>query len=78
MDPEWIIRIALFGVVHWILAGLVIQDLAGREKVFGGRKLPWALTILFVPCFGSLVYLLFHPQIFNPDSANSRRRGRRR
>ena len=67
MDPEWVIRIVLFGIVHWILAGVLIRDLASREKVIGRRKGLWAVVILFIPCFGSLVYLLFHPQILHPD-----------
>ena len=67
MNPEWILRIVLFGVVHWILAGIVLHDLASRQNVFGGHKPPWAIVILIIPCFGSLLYLLFHPQILNPD-----------
>ena len=77
MDPEWILRIVLFGIVHWILAGVLLPDLASREKVFGGRKPPWAIAILFIPCFGSLLYLLFHPQILNPDySQHDQHRGK--
>ena len=68
MEPEWILRIVLFGVTHWILAGLMLSDLASREKVFGGHKPPWAIVIIFIPCFGSLLYLMFHPQIFSPGS----------
>lgn len=68
MDPEWILRIVLFGIVHWILAGVLLHDLAYRQKVIGGRKSPWAIVILIIPCFGSLLYLLFHPQILNPDN----------
>jgi len=30
-------------------------------------KPPWALIILFIPGFGSILYLLFHPQILNPN-----------
>ena len=67
MDPEWIIRIVLFGIVHWVLAGVMVHDLASRRKVFGGHKPPWAIIILMVPCFGSLLYLLFHPQVLSPD-----------
>ncbi|MFC1956562.1 PLDc N-terminal domain-containing protein [Chloroflexota bacterium] len=67
MDPEWILRIILFGIVHWILAGVLLHDLASRQKVFGRHKPPWAIVILIIPCFGSLMYLLFHPQILNPD-----------
>lgn len=68
MDPEWILRIVLFGIVHWILAGVLLHDLASRQRVFGRRKPPWAIVIIIIPCFGSLLYLLFHPQILNPDS----------
>ncbi|OGO21544.1 MAG: hypothetical protein A2144_06950 [Chloroflexi bacterium RBG_16_50_9] len=67
MAFDWIIRIVLFGVVHWILAGILLQDLASREKIFGGRKWIWAIVIIFVIGFGSLLYLLFHPEILNPD-----------
>jgi len=42
--------------------------------VFGGRKAPWAIVILVIPCFGSLAYLLFHPQILNPDHDQGNRR----
>jgi hypothetical protein len=67
METEWIIRIVLFGVVHWILAGVLLHDLTSRQKVFGGHKPPWAVIILIIPCFGSLLYLAFHPRILNPD-----------
>ena len=78
MEPEWILRIVLFGVVHWILAGIVLQDLVSREKVFGGRKWPWGIVIIFITCFGSLLYLLFHPDILNPESSRRDRDKRNR
>ena len=68
MDVEWIVRIILFGIVHWILVGFMLLDIASRGKVFGGHKPPWVLMIVFIPCFGSLTYMLFHPQIFNAKS----------
>lgn len=78
MTLEWILRIVLFGIVHWILAGVMLHDLASRQRVFGGRKPPWAIVILVIPCFGSILYLLFHPQILNPDySRNERNRDKR-
>ena len=67
MDAEWILRVVIFGIVHWILAGVLLPDLASRRKIFGGRKAPWAIIIITIPCFGSILYLLFHPQIFAPD-----------
>jgi len=67
MSPEWIIRIVLFAIAHWVLAGIMLHDLVYREKVFGGRKAPWAIVILFIFCFGSLLYLIFHPQIVIKD-----------
>ncbi len=72
MNLEWILRIVLFGIVHWILAGLLIPDLASRGRIFGGHKSPWAILILFVPCLGSILYLLFHPQILNPNHSSER------
>lgn len=78
MGLEWVLRIVLFGIVHWILAGILLQDLASREKVFGGRKAPWAIMIIFIPCFGSLIYLVFHPDILNPDMSRRNRDGRNR
>ncbi|MBN1177209.1 MAG: hypothetical protein JXA51_05975 [Dehalococcoidales bacterium] len=67
MTLEWIIRIILFGIVHWILAGFMLNDITTREKVFGRRKAPWVIVIIIVPCFGSLLYLAFHPRMLNPD-----------
>ena len=67
MTLEWIIRIILFGVVHWILAGFMLNDITTREKVFGRRKAPWVIVIIIIPCFGSLLYLAFHPGILHPD-----------
>jgi len=72
MDPEWIIRIILFGIVHWILAGILLSDLASRQKIFGGHKPPWVVVILIIPCFGSILYLLFHPQILKPDDSRKK------
>ena len=68
MTADWIIRIILFSIVHWILAGVMLSDLASRQKVFGRRKAIWAILILIIPNLGSLIYLVFHPQILNPDS----------
>jgi hypothetical protein len=72
MDTEWIIRIVLFSIVHWVLAGIMLQDLTSRQQVFGKHKAPWAAVILIIPCFGSLLYLLFHPQILGPDYEEKR------
>jgi len=56
-------------LVHWVLAGLVLQDLARRQRVAGGRKAPWAMAVLFITGFGSLAYLAFHPQMFTQEYA---------
>ena len=63
MNSELIIRIVLLGIVHWVLAILLIQDLVSRKHVLGGRKWPWALAILLVTFLGSVVYLLCHPRV---------------
>ena len=73
MSADWILRLVLFSIVHWVLAGVMLHDLASRLKVFGGHKGLWAVIILIIPNFGSLLYLMFHPQILNPDSDENRR-----
>jgi hypothetical protein len=67
LSSDWIIRVVLFSIVHWVLAIIMLNDLASRKKVFGGHKAPWAIIVLAIPCFGSLIYLLFHPQVLYPD-----------
>lgn len=73
MNTEWIVRIVLFSIVHWILAGIMLQDLVSRERVFGRHKAPWAIIVLIIPCFGSLLYLAFHPQILSPGTEDEDR-----
>jgi len=67
LDTEWVLRLVLFSIVHWILAGVMLNDLSSRRRVFARHKAPWALIIIFIPCFGSLLYLIFHPQIIDPS-----------
>jgi hypothetical protein len=67
MGLEWILRLVLLGVLHWVLAILLLHDLASRQRVLGGRKAPWAIAIVLVTFLGSLLYLLCHPQIFRED-----------
>lgn len=57
----------LLGILHWLLAGMVLHDLAARKHVLGGRKAPWAVLILFVSFIGSVLYLLCHPDAFFGD-----------
>ena len=74
MDTEWVLRLVLFSIVHWILAGVMLNDLSTRRRIFGRRKAPWALIIIFIPCFGSLLYLVFHPEIIDPNLLKRDRR----
>ncbi len=67
MGWEYILRLILFGVLHWILAFIMLNDLANRRRVMGGKKWIWAILILLVLIVGSFIYLLFHPQIFFGD-----------
>jgi len=67
MNPEWILRVVLIGITHWILAGLLLQDLAYRQRVVGGKKWIWALVIILLTLLGSLLYLFFHPQVLYPE-----------
>ncbi len=78
MEPDWIFRIVVLGVVHWVLAGFVLQDLASRRKVVGGRKWPWVVLVVFVMCFGSLLYLLFPPQVLYREEDEQERHDQRK
>ncbi len=64
MELERILALVLFGTLHLVLAMMLLQDLANRNRVLGGQKWPWAVVIILVTFLGSLLYLLCHPQIF--------------
>ena len=64
MDWQFLLKIAILGVMHWVLALMMLQDLAYRNRVLGGKKAIWAVLIIFFLIIGSLLYLLCHPQIF--------------
>jgi hypothetical protein len=49
MDTQWITKIVIFGILHWMLALLLLQDLAYRGRVLGGKKWPWALPFVHNP-----------------------------
>ena len=64
IELEWISRLVLCGIIHWVLAIMMLHDLAARNRVLGRHKWPWAVVILLVTFFGSVLYLLCHPRIF--------------
>lgn len=69
MEAERIFGLVVFAILHWVLAIMLLRDLAKRRQVLGGHKAPWAIAIMFVTFLGSLAYLLCHPKIFY-DSEN--------
>ena len=70
MELERILALVLFCILHLVLAVMLLQDLANRERVLGGRKAPWAIAIIFITFLGSLLYLLCHPKIFYDSDSN--------
>ena len=64
LGPERLIALLLFSLLHWVLAGMLLNDLSRRRKVLGGRKAPWVLAIVFIIYLGSVAYLVCHPRIF--------------
>ena len=67
MTVEWILRVVLLGILHWVLAIMLLHDLASRERVLGGKKAPWAIAIILITFLGSVLYLFCHPRIFIED-----------
>jgi hypothetical protein len=64
LGPERLIALVLFSLLHWVLAAMLLNDLARRSKVRGGKKASWVLAIIFIIYLGSLAYLVCHPDIF--------------
>jgi len=64
MEWQFLLRFVILGILHWVLALMMLQDLVYRERVLGGKKALWAVLIIFFLIIGSLIYLLCHPQIF--------------
>ncbi len=64
MELERILALILMSILHLVLAGMLLDDLAKRKHVLGGRKVPWGVAILLVAFVGALLYLLCHPRIF--------------
>ena len=64
MELERVIILVLFGVLHWVLAIMLLSDLVKRKRVLGGRKAPWAIAIILITFLGSLFYLICHPAVF--------------
>lgn len=71
VDAEFILEIVLLGILHWLLAGMLLRDLANRKKVLGGKKPVWCLLIVAVAFAGSVLYLLCHPGVFFDDGSHS-------
>ena len=57
----FILKIVALALIHWMLVPVALKALIERKRVFGGKKAPWALAIIFMTCVGSLIYLIFHP-----------------
>ena len=38
MEPERILALVLFGIMHWVLAIMLLHDLVERKQVLVGRK----------------------------------------
>lgn len=69
LDLIFVLKIALLGIIHWMFVPLALQTLMERQQVIGGHKAPWAVAIIFITCLGSLLYLIFHPNIQTESQA---------
>ena len=64
MELEWLLAVVLFGILHWVLAIILLNDIAHRKQIKNEKKAPWILAIIFLVFIGSLLYLIFHPRFF--------------
>ncbi|MFH1382080.1 MAG: hypothetical protein ABIH70_04215 [Chloroflexota bacterium] len=64
MELGRILALILMIILHLVLVGMLLDDLANRERVLGRKKVPWVSVIVLVPLGGALLYLLCHPRIF--------------
>lgn len=64
MELTKILAMVLLSILHLVLAGMLLDDIAKRKRVLGGKKAPWVIMILFVVFVGALLYLLCHPRVF--------------
>jgi hypothetical protein len=65
MEIDWVFitKIVILSLIHWTLVPLSLNALIKNDSVLGGRKAPWAFIIVFTLCLGSLLYLIFHPDL---------------
>ena len=78
METEFILKLVFFGLAHWLLVPFALESLIARDRVLGGHKAPWAIVIIFLTCFGSLFYLMLHPQPANQRNYHLTRRASNR
>lgn len=64
MELTRILAIVLLSILHLVLAGMLLDDIARRKRILGRRKAPWVIMILLVVFVGALIYLLCHPGVF--------------
>lgn len=65
MEIDWVFitKIVVLSLIHWALVPVALNALMKNDNVLGGKKAPWAVSIVFALCLGSLLYLIFHPEL---------------
>jgi len=58
VELEMILKIMLLGLIHWVLVPIALKGLLQRKRVLGGRKVFWAVPIVFITCLGPLSFLI--------------------
>jgi len=57
LSIEWVLELVLFSVLHWILTGTILNDIANRKRILGGHKAPWVIVVILLTFVGS--YFIF-------------------
>jgi len=64
LEPERICALVILGILHWMLAFILLDDMTRRQQMRRRHKAPWVILIVSLVFIGSLVYLLCHPGFF--------------
>ena len=64
----WALLFITFYIPFMFLWGFTLVDVILRKDLHAGRKILWALVILFIPLFGVIAYFITRPKNYDAMS----------